>query len=90
MDYEAFQQSLIDIRQRLGHDSRSAFLDRSSMDSLRTFLTLLAVSSGSPPIKTAIIWGILTLVIKVDLESSISFIWLISNALSRQLLTLKR
>ncbi|TAQ87148.1 hypothetical protein B7494_g4534 [Chlorociboria aeruginascens] len=66
-DYAAFEQNLSDVRLKLG-SSQPVFLQRSSMESLRMFLTLLAVASGTPPLKTAMVWGLLSLVIEATAD----------------------
>lgn len=66
---EEFQVSLEQMHSAFVHMSRNTLINRLNpcLSSLKNFLTLLAVAMGSTPVNTAIIWGILSLVVEVNL-----------------------
>ena len=76
-DYEKLDQvencdnllaSLPVLQEMMGYPTGPSLVQRlrPSFDSLRSFVTLLAAAMGSTTIQTALIWGIMSLVIQVS------------------------
>ena len=61
---------------------------RPALDPLRSFVTLLAASLGSTTIQTAIVWGVMSLLIHVCLSQYLAVDHFFSNDIMKRILRL--